>query len=130
MANLKSSKKDIRRIAKRRERNQSTRTALKTYVKKVRKAVDGGDSAAAADALVAAVKNIDKAAQKGVIHKNQAARRKSRIAKAAAAAGVTAAPAAAKPAKAAAKPKAAAASKPAAAKKPAAKKPAAKKPAK
>lgn len=79
MANKRSSKKDLRRIAKRRVRNQGTRTSLKTFVKKVKTAtpetVDG--------ALVQAVKAIDKAAQRGIIHKNAAARRKSRAAKAA-----------------------------------------------
>jgi small subunit ribosomal protein S20 len=82
MANLKSSKKDIRRIEKKRARNQATRTALKTYVKKARKSAEAGDSALAAEALVRAQKALDKAAQKGVIHKNQAARRKSRVSRA------------------------------------------------
>lgn len=79
MANKRSSKKDLRRIAKRRVQNQGTRTALKTFVKKVKTAtpetVDG--------ALTQAVKALDKAAQRGIIHKNAAARRKSRAAKAA-----------------------------------------------
>lgn len=79
MANLKSSKKDLRRIAKKRVRNQQTKSALKTFVKKVRVA----DEATVGEALVRAVKALDKAAQRGIIHKNQAARRKSRIAKAA-----------------------------------------------
>lgn len=81
MANLKSSKKDIRRIAKRRERNQSARTALKTYVKRVRQAVEKGDAALSVEALSKACRYLDKASQMGVIHKNQAARRKSRIAR-------------------------------------------------
>lgn len=80
MANLKSSKKDIRRIAKRTVRNQSTRSALKTYIKKVRVAVDNGDKEQAAVALQMATKQIDKAVQRGIIHKNQGSRRKSRIA--------------------------------------------------
>ncbi|MBS1719483.1 MAG: 30S ribosomal protein S20 [Armatimonadetes bacterium] len=83
MANKKSSKKDLRRIAKRRVQNQELRTSLKTYVKKVRTAITGGDSTAVATTLTAAVKNLDKAAKRGVIHKNAAARRKSRIARAA-----------------------------------------------
>lgn len=83
MANLKSSKKDIRRSTKRRERNQATRTALKTYVKRVRQAVASGDETKVQEALNMAMKHLDKAAQKGIIHKNQAARRKSRIATAA-----------------------------------------------
>ncbi len=80
MANLKSSKKDIRRAAKRRATNLSTKSALKTYVKKVRTAATAAHAQAA---LVVVTKQLDKAAQKGVIHKNQAARRKSRAAKAA-----------------------------------------------
>jgi small subunit ribosomal protein S20 len=83
MANKKSSKKDLRRIAKRRVQNQELRTSLKTYVKKVRAAITGGDSTAVTTTLTAAVKNLDKAAKRGVIHKNAAARRKSRIARAA-----------------------------------------------
>ncbi len=80
MANLKSSKKDIRRSAKRRATNLSTKSALKTYLKKVRTAATPVD---VQSALVVASKALDKAAQNGIIHKNQAARRKSRAAKAA-----------------------------------------------
>ena len=80
MANKRSSKKDLRRIAKRRVRNQGTRTALKTFVKKVKTA----DAKTVSEALKTAVSAIDKAAQRGIIHKNAAARRKSRAAKAAA----------------------------------------------
>lgn len=80
MANLKSSKKDLRRIAKRRAQNLEVRTSLKTYVKKVRTAV-AKEPTAAPEALKVAVSKIDKAVQNGQIHKNQAARRKSRIAK-------------------------------------------------
>lgn len=83
MANTKSSKKDLRRIVKRRARNLTTKSALKTYVKKVRVASAGTDEKATQAALVQAVSALDKAAQRGIIHKNQAARRKSRIAKAA-----------------------------------------------
>jgi small subunit ribosomal protein S20 len=83
MANKKSSKKDMRRTAKRTVRNKATRTALKTFVKKVRTAATAGDAGVTTAALVTAQKMLDKAAQRGIIHKNQAARRKSRIAKAA-----------------------------------------------
>lgn len=83
MANKKSSKKDLRRIAKRKVANQQVTTALKTYVKKVRVAANSGDAELTKAALTGAVKALDKAAQKGVIHPNQAARRKSRAAKAA-----------------------------------------------
>lgn len=79
MANIKSSKKDVKNNAKRRARNLTTRTSLKTYIKKVKQAtpevVEG--------ALALATKALDKAVQRGIIHKNQAARRKSRAAKAA-----------------------------------------------
>lgn len=81
MANLKSSKKDIKRSTVRAEVNKSTKTALKTYVKKVKLAVEAGDKDATQAALTMAIKKIDKAAQNGIIHKNQAARRKSRVAK-------------------------------------------------
>ncbi len=80
MANLKSSKKDIRRSEKKRAHQQGIKTALKTFVKKVKKATTSEDAKVA---LVVAVKALDKAAQNGAIHKNQAARRKSRVAKAA-----------------------------------------------
>lgn len=136
MANTKSSKKDIRRTAKKTLRNRETRSALKTHIKKSRVATTAGEAPTIQSALVNAVSALDKAAQRGIIHKNQAARRKSRIAKAAAAALKNAgvAPVAAtsetsaKAAKApAAKKATAATAKPAAEKKPAAKKPAVKK---
>ncbi|MCC6686206.1 MAG: 30S ribosomal protein S20 [Fimbriimonadaceae bacterium] len=113
MANLRSSKKDIRRIAKKTERNRATKSAIKTYIKKAKTA----EVESAGAAVVSAIKALDKAVQNGVIHKNQAARRKSRLVKAV---GPVEAPA-----KKAAKP--AAEKKPAAAKKAPAKKPAAKK---
>jgi small subunit ribosomal protein S20 len=84
MANLKSSKKDIKRSERKRTVNLSVRTGLKTRVKKVRQAIGEGDKAKVQEALVAAQKALDKAAQRGIIHKRQAARRKSRIASAAA----------------------------------------------
>ena len=83
MANIKSSKKDIKRNLKKRLKNTAVKSALKTYIKKVRTAITAKDETAAATNLTVAVKNLDKAVQRGVIHKNQAARRKSRIAKAA-----------------------------------------------
>jgi small subunit ribosomal protein S20 len=80
MANIKSSKKDLKRSAAAHAVNQSVRTSLKTYIKKVRLAAAKGDDAEIAAALSSANKALDKAAQRGIIHKNQAARRKSRIA--------------------------------------------------
>ncbi len=88
MANIKSSKKDLKRNAKRRARNQATKSALKTFIKKARGAATGDN---AQTSLASAVSAIDKAAQRGIIHKNQAARRKSRLAKAANAAKAAAA---------------------------------------
>jgi small subunit ribosomal protein S20 len=55
------------------------RTSLKTYVKRVREAISTGDATVIANAVTLAQKNLDKAAKRGVIHPNQAARRKSRI---------------------------------------------------
>ncbi len=81
MANLKSSKKDIKRTEKRRAKNQAAKSAIKTYIKKVRVAATTED---AQKALVVAQGALDKAVQHGVLHKNQAARRMSRAAKAAA----------------------------------------------
>lgn len=83
MANTKSAKKDLRRSSKRREANIATKSALKTYVKKTRVAIASGDAESTQSALTLSQKMLDKAAKRGVIHKNQAARRKSRIAKAA-----------------------------------------------
>ena len=83
MANIKSSKKDLKRTAKRRAINTAAKSALKTYVKKVRVAAATTEPEAVKTALTTAVKALDKAAQRGIIHKNAAARRKSRIAKSA-----------------------------------------------
>ena len=79
MANTKASKKDIRRIAKRTVQNNMVRVSLKTYVKKARKATASGDPVATQETLLTAVKALDKAAQNGVIHPNQAARNVSTL---------------------------------------------------
>jgi small subunit ribosomal protein S20 len=84
MANLKTSKKSIRQNAKRRVHNQKIRTALKTHVKKVKVAVAEGDEEKIKTSLQSAQKYLDKAVEHGVIHKNQGARRKSRVAQLAA----------------------------------------------
>lgn len=86
MANIKSSKKDLKRNAKRRAKNTEVKSALKTYIKKVRVAaaatpVKPVDPTTVQSTLNTAMKALDKAVQRGVIHKNQAARRKSRMAK-------------------------------------------------
>jgi small subunit ribosomal protein S20 len=81
VANIKSQIKRIRTNEKARQRNVAVRSALKTTVRRFRTAADSGDAAAAAAALEVASKALDKAASKGVIHKNQAANRKSGMAK-------------------------------------------------
>lgn len=80
MANIKSQKKRVLTNEKARQRNQAVKSELKTAIKKVRKAVAAGDQDAAATAQREAARKLDKAVSKGVIHKNQAANRKSGIA--------------------------------------------------
>ncbi|CAM3391890.1 30S ribosomal protein S20 [Isoptericola cucumis] len=82
MANIKSQIKRIQTNEKARLRNRAVKSELKTYVRNVRKAVAAGDKEAATTALQAASRKLDKAVSKGVIHANQAANRKSSIAKA------------------------------------------------
>ncbi|EWS82604.1 30S ribosomal protein S20 [Brachybacterium phenoliresistens] len=81
MANIKSQKKRILTNEKSRLRNKAVKSELKTHVRKVRTAVAAGDAAAAGTALQTAARKLDKAVSKGVIHKNQAANRKSGLAK-------------------------------------------------
>ena len=81
MANIKSQIKRNRQNEKRRLRNKSVKSSLKTAVRKFHEAAASGDAAAAAELMRAASRQLDKAASKGVIHKNQAANRKSSIAK-------------------------------------------------
>ena len=85
MANIKSQKKRNITNEKARQRNVAVKSALKTAVRRVRTAATSGDAEAAAAALATASKALDKAASKGVIHANQAANRKSAMAKRAAA---------------------------------------------
>ncbi|OKL49330.1 30S ribosomal protein S20 [Boudabousia marimammalium] len=80
MANIKSQKKRIKTNEKRRQRNQSVRSELRTLVRRTREAIEAGDKEAAESALQVACRKLDKAASKGVIHKNQAANRKSKLA--------------------------------------------------
>ena len=84
MANIKSQIKRIKTNEKARQRNVAVKSALKTSVRRFRTAAESGDAAAAATALQAASRALDKAVSKGVIHKNQAANRKSGMAKRAA----------------------------------------------
>ena len=81
MANIKSQIKRNRTNERARQRNVAVKSALKTAVRRFRTAADAGDAAGAATALQVASKALDKAASKGVIHKNQAANRKSGMAK-------------------------------------------------
>ena len=81
MANIKSQIKRNRTNELRRLRNKAVKSELKTAVRRFREAADSGDTATAATALRSATKLLDKAASKGVIHKNQAANRKSAMAK-------------------------------------------------
>ncbi|TDB39769.1 MAG: 30S ribosomal protein S20 [Actinobacteria bacterium] len=81
MANIKSQKKRVLTNEKARIRNKAEKSALKTAVKRVNEAVDAGDKAAAVEAANKASKALDVAASKGIIHKNQAANRKSGVLK-------------------------------------------------
>ena len=83
MANIKSQIKRNRSNAKRAERNKAVRTALKTSTKKARSSVAEGDAEGAVARQREAAKALDKAASRGIVHKRTAARRKSRLAKAA-----------------------------------------------
>jgi small subunit ribosomal protein S20 len=80
VANLRSALRDIRKSRKRAERNQSVRSAIKTFVKKTRTAITTGDEQVA-ELYSATSSLVDKAAKRGIIHKNAANRRKSRLAK-------------------------------------------------
>ncbi len=81
MANIKSQIKRNRTNEEARQRNKSAKSELKTYVRKTREAVESGDKEAAEEALQVASRKLDQAASKGVIHANQAANRKSKLAK-------------------------------------------------
>ncbi len=82
MANIKSQIKRNRQNEARHERNKAVRSRLKTYTKRFRTAAEAGDKAAAEEAYALAARALDKAASKGVVHRNTAANRKSGMAKA------------------------------------------------
>ena len=84
MANIKSQIKRNRQNEARRQRNKAVKSSLKTHVRRFREAAESGDATAATEAMRSACRELDKAASKGVIHKNQAANRKSAIAQQAA----------------------------------------------
>ena len=81
MANIKSQIKRNKQNEKERQRNQGVKSSLRTAVRKFRELADSGDKDAAQVAARDAMRKLDKAASKGVIHANQAANRKSSIAK-------------------------------------------------
>ncbi|MCT2590394.1 30S ribosomal protein S20 [Streptomyces sp. N2-109] len=80
MANIKSQIKRIKTNEKARQRNKAVKSELKTAVRRTREAVAAGDLAKATEAQQAAAKKLDKAASKGVLHKNNAANKKSAMA--------------------------------------------------
>jgi small subunit ribosomal protein S20 len=82
VANIKSQEKRIKTNERRRLRNKSVKSSLHTAVRGFRQAVDEGDKDKARDLLLSTSRQLDKAASKGVIHKNQAANRKSALARA------------------------------------------------
>ena len=79
MANIKSQEKRIKTNERRRLRNQSVKSSLRTAVRGLREAIDAGEKDKAGELLVATNRQLDKAASKGVIHKNQAANKKSAL---------------------------------------------------
>ena len=81
MANTRSAKKRIRQNVKRRMRNKHYRTRARTQIKSARDLIKGGEREPAAEAVQEAISALDQAASKGVIHKKNAARRKSRLIK-------------------------------------------------
>ena len=81
MANIKSQIKRVKTNEKRRLRNKSVKSAVRTAIRRFREAVETGDNEQIAERQRAASRALDKAASKGVIHRNQAANRKSAMAK-------------------------------------------------
>ncbi len=79
MANIKSAKKRARQSEQARQRNAAQRSMLRTYIKKVLKAIQAGNKAEAQAAFVAAQPIVDRMVNKGIIHANKAARHKSRL---------------------------------------------------
>jgi small subunit ribosomal protein S20 len=81
LANIKSAIKNIRKSARKRERNVLIRSRARTFVKKTRRQIEAGDLEGAQATAQLTIRALDKAAQRGVIHPNNAARRKSRLMK-------------------------------------------------
>jgi small subunit ribosomal protein S20 len=84
VANIKQQLKRIKTNEKRTDRNKAVKSELRTWIRRFREAADAGDPGAAQDALQKASTKLDKAVSKGVIHQNQAANKKSAMAKRAA----------------------------------------------
>jgi small subunit ribosomal protein S20 len=81
MAHSKSTQKAIRVAARKQMRNKSVRSAVKTYITKAERLITAKELDSAKEAVAQAIGSLDKAAQKGVIHPNNAARHKSRLMK-------------------------------------------------
>ena len=81
MANIKSAIKRNKQNEKKRIRNRVVRGSTRTFIKKAQVAIESGESKTSIEAVQVAISALDKAAAKGVIHKNNAARRKSRLMK-------------------------------------------------
>ncbi|MDO8682318.1 MAG: 30S ribosomal protein S20 [Armatimonadota bacterium] len=81
MPNIKSVAKDVKKSHENRLRNLAAKSKIKTFVKKTKGAADSGDIAAAKQLVIETESIVDNAAKRGIIHKNAAARRKSRIMK-------------------------------------------------
>jgi small subunit ribosomal protein S20 len=79
MPNTANAKKALRKSFKRRDRNRMKRSALRTYLKRVREAIEAGDQEKATEAFRFVTKKLDQAASQNLIHKNAAARTKSRL---------------------------------------------------
>lgn len=79
MANTKSAKKAVRKLAKRTQVNQSRRSRMRTYLRKVEEAIGAGDQSAAQEALKAAQPEVMRASQKRILHANTASRKLSRL---------------------------------------------------
>lgn len=79
MANIRSAIKRARQNVRRRERNLRFRSAARTYIKKTRQLIAEGELEGAQEAARRAISTLDKAAEKGILHRNNVARRKSRL---------------------------------------------------
>lgn len=79
MANTKSAKKAIRKMARKTATNKTRRSRMRTYVRRVEEAIESGDQAVAREAFVIAEPEIMRSAQKGILHRNTASRKISRL---------------------------------------------------